>query len=52
MINRRDLLRMSLCGGAGLLSVPRKLLAQAAAMPGMSMPSATPQVGAGTASAG
>ena len=46
-LNRRELLRMGLSAGAGLLATPRKLLAQAAAMPvGMSMPGANPQVSA------
>ena len=37
-ISRRDLLRMGLCSGASLLSAPRRLLSQQAAMaPGMSM---------------
>src|ERR1700677_4775073 len=42
MINRRDVLRMGLSAGAGLLAAPRKLLAQTA-MPGMNMASASPQ---------
>jgi spore coat protein A len=46
MINRRDLLRMGLSAGASLMAAPRKLLAQAA-MPGMNMPSANPQVATG-----
>jgi spore coat protein A len=40
MINRRDVLRMGLSAGAGLVATPRKLLAQ---MPGMAMPAASPQ---------
>jgi len=44
MINRRDLLRLGLCAGAGLLAAPRKLLSQTATMPsGMSMPVGNPQ---------
>jgi spore coat protein A len=44
MINRRELLRMGLCGGAGLLAAPGKLLAQAPAMPsGMDMPATSLQ---------
>src|SRR6202044_2622818 len=51
MINRRDLLRMGFCAGAGLLARPRDLLVHAAvAQSGMTMPSATPQVAAGAAS--
>src|SRR5580698_9049095 len=46
MINRRDVLRMGLSAGAGLLAAPRRLLAQAA-MQGMNMPSINPQVAAG-----
>jgi spore coat protein A len=45
MINRRDILRMGLSTGAGLLAAPRRLLAQAA-MQGMNMPGANPQVAA------
>jgi spore coat protein A, manganese oxidase len=43
MINRRDVLRMGLAAGAGFLAAPRQLPAQAA-MPGMNMPRANPQV--------
>jgi spore coat protein A len=46
MINRRDVLRMGLSAGAGLLAAPRRLLAQAA-MQGMNMPGTNPQVAAG-----
>jgi spore coat protein A, manganese oxidase len=39
MINRRDLLRMGFCAGAGILARPRDLLAQVVApQSGMSMP--------------
>jgi spore coat protein A len=52
MINRRDLLRMGLSLGAGLLSAPRDLFAQIAAQPGMNMPAmnmpgASPQLRTG-----
>jgi spore coat protein A len=51
MINRRDLLRMGFCAGAGLLVAPRELLAQAAtAQAGMNMAGAKPQAPPGTAS--
>jgi spore coat protein A len=50
MINRRDLLRMGLCAGAGLLAAPRELLAQAVAPQfGMNMPVANPQGSPGPA---
>ena len=43
-LNRRELLRLGLTAGAGLLAT-RKMLAQAAGMPsGMNMPAARPQV--------
>jgi spore coat protein A, manganese oxidase len=38
---------MGLGAGAGLLAVPRNVFAQAAPMPGMNMPGATPQVSPG-----
>jgi spore coat protein A, manganese oxidase len=38
MINRRDLLRMGLCAGAGVLAEPKQLLAESTV--GMNMPSA------------
>jgi spore coat protein A len=51
MINRRDLLRMGFCAGAGFLTVPQKLLAQTAALhSGMNMP-ASPRVLQGPATA-
>jgi spore coat protein A len=40
MLNRRDILRIGLSAGAGLVAAPRKLLAQ---MSGMAMPAASPQ---------
>jgi spore coat protein A len=42
MINRRDLLRMGFCAGAGFWVPRSKLLAQATAQSGMSMPVAGP----------
>jgi spore coat protein A len=45
MINRRDLLRLGFCAGAGFMAAPRELLAQAAAMKsGMNMRAASAQV--------
>ena len=43
-LNRRDLLRVGLCAGAGLLPAARRLLAQSAPHSGMSMPVAGAQV--------
>jgi spore coat protein A len=40
MLNRRDILRIGLSAGAGLVAAPGKLLAQ---MSGMAMPAASPQ---------
>ena len=41
-LNRRDLLRMGLAAGVGMVAAPHKLLAQSA-MPGMTMPGANAQ---------
>src|ERR1700678_162593 len=41
MINRRDLLRMGFCAGAGLWAPRHRLLAQVAMQSGMSMPAAS-----------
>ncbi len=55
MLNRRDLLRMGLCASAGLVAVPKNVLAQAVSpssamnMPGMGAPASSSMASPGAA---